>query len=262
MLSVLVRYRPKEYDSEDGPWDPITGGASALLGTIGSLMMGVADFPVEILRALRIKPSEQASSNDNDHPNSTLSATGKASDSPRPNSTTPLIEASKTTSPDSSTLSLATQDSNATEASDVAVPRSPPQEPNFTTTREGRVTTPVATSDHRSFLAKSLRKSSSRSRSPRGRSGTDQPDHLGRSLSGSQAGRISLDAAVGAGKGVGRILGAGLKSPMDFTLSIARGFHNAPKLYGDESVRQADKVTDFQSGLKAAGKVSSSSCSR
>ena len=68
-------------------------------------------------------------------------------------------------------------------------------------------------------------------------------------------GQQSVEVALGAGKGVGRIVGAGLKSPMDFTLSIARGFHNAPKLYGDDTVRQADKITDFQSGLKAAGKV-------
>ncbi len=60
---------------------------------------------------------------------------------------------------------------------------------------------------------------------------------------------------MGAGKSIKHIVGAGLKSPMDFTLSLARGFHNAPKLYGDESVRQADKVTGLQSGLKAAGKV-------
>lgn len=55
-----VRYRPREYEAEDGPWDPISGGASALLGTFGSLMMGFADFPVEILRAMKIKPSESA----------------------------------------------------------------------------------------------------------------------------------------------------------------------------------------------------------
>lgn len=64
-----------------------------------------------------------------------------------------------------------------------------------------------------------------------------------------------MDAALGAGKSIKQIVGAGFKSPMDFTLSVARGFHNAPKLYGDESVRQADKVTGLQSGLKAAGKV-------
>lgn len=74
-------------------------------------------------------------------------------------------------------------------------------------------------------------------------------------MSGSQLGHIPLDAAVGAGKGLGRIVGAGLKSPMDFTISLARGFHNAPKLYGDESVRQGEKITGIQSGLKAAGKV-------
>lgn len=55
---ISTRYRPREYDTEDGPWDPISGGASALLGTLGSLMMGFADFPVEILRALKSKPSE------------------------------------------------------------------------------------------------------------------------------------------------------------------------------------------------------------
>jgi hypothetical protein len=42
---------------------------------------------------------------------------------------------------------------------------------------------------------------------------------------------------------------------MDFTLGVARGFHNAPKLYGDDTVRPQAKVTDFQSGLKAAGKA-------
>ena len=46
----------------------------------------------------------------------------------------------------------------------------------------------------------------------------------------------------------------GLKSPMDFTLALARGFHNAPKLYGDDTVRNPDKVTGFKSGLKTAGK--------
>jgi hypothetical protein len=45
---------------------------------------------------------------------------------------------------------------------------------------------------------------------------------------------------------------------MDFSLGIARGFHNAPKLYGDDTVRPQAKVTDLQSGLKAAGKVSKS----
>lgn len=41
---------------------------------------------------------------------------------------------------------------------------------------------------------------------------------------------------------------------MEFTLSLAKGFHNAPKLYGDDTVRKQEKITSFQSGLKAAGR--------
>lgn len=41
---------------------------------------------------------------------------------------------------------------------------------------------------------------------------------------------------------------------MDFTLSLAQGFHNAPRLYGDNTVRPLERITGFHSGLKAAGR--------
>jgi hypothetical protein len=43
--------------------------------------------------------------------------------------------------------------------------------------------------------------------------------------------------------------------PIDFMMSLARGFHYMPTLWGDETVRQASRIVDFQGGLKAAGKV-------
>jgi hypothetical protein len=64
-----------------------------------------------------------------------------------------------------------------------------------------------------------------------------------------------FDVAMDTGKGIHKIVGVGLKSPLDFTLSLARGFHNAPKLYGDETVRESERITDMQSGLKAAATV-------
>ena len=72
---------------------------------------------------------------------------------------------------------------------------------------------------------------------------------------GAQAGQASVDIALGATKGIGKIAGEGLKSPMTFTLGLAKGFRNAPKLYGDDTVREADKITGVRSGLKTAGKV-------
>ncbi|KAI9926957.1 hypothetical protein AWENTII_010790 [Aspergillus wentii] len=65
---------------------------------------------------------------------------------------------------------------------------------------------------------------------------------------------ILSDAAKGTGKSMGRIVGLSLKTPLDFTAGIAKGFRNAPRLYGDDTVRQTNKITGFQSGVKVAGK--------
>ncbi|KAF1829068.1 UDP-Glycosyltransferase/glycogen phosphorylase [Decorospora gaudefroyi] len=39
--------------------------------------------------------------------------------------------------------------------------------------------------------------------------------------------------------------------PMDITLAVTQGFHNAPRLYGDETVRRPPRVTGFHSGARA-----------
>ncbi|KAG9559314.1 UDP-Glycosyltransferase/glycogen phosphorylase, partial [Aureobasidium melanogenum] len=97
--------------------------------------------------------------------------------------------------------------------------------------------------------------STSRSSSPRRTNATQsQTSAQTQSQGGETNLREVIDAAFGTSKGVSRIVGAGFKSPMDFTHALAKGFHNAPKLYGDESVRKPDKITDFRSGLRAATK--------
>ena len=51
-------------------------------------------------------------------------------------------------------------------------------------------------------------------------------------------------------------MNVGLRAPASFTMAVAKGFHNMPLLYGDDTVREQSKVTGIKSGLKAAGKVS------
>ena len=246
------RYRPREYDSEDGPWDPFTGVASALLGTIGSLMMGVADLPIEFLRAVKITPNSQAShvnkgrqTNTNPNPNSasTRSYFAKSSTVSLTENTaysSESIELPSTANMHSDNASV-TEELESMEEMDSRQSTSPPR--SFTP-------------DHRTMLGKAIRRSSSRSRSPSGNARSLSPAYSERRPQPENEGsQMSLESALRTGKGVGRIVGVGLKTPMDFTMSLARGFHNAPKLYGDESVRHTDKVTGIQSGLKAAGKV-------
>ncbi|PQE09687.1 Glycosyltransferase family 28 domain-containing protein [Rutstroemia sp. NJR-2017a BBW] len=55
-------------------------------------------------------------------------------------------------------------------------------------------------------------------------------------------------------KGLGRIVVASLSAPRDLTLALTKGFHNAPKIYGDEELRQPPVVVGLKSGMMAAGK--------
>ncbi|KJR89124.1 glucosylltransferase family 28 protein [Sporothrix schenckii 1099-18] len=48
---------------------------------------------------------------------------------------------------------------------------------------------------------------------------------------------VTLDTAVQAGQSIGRIVSTGLQTPLHFCLGLARGFHNAPRLYHDDTVR-------------------------
>ncbi len=217
-------------------------------------MFGVADFPVEVLKALTTKPPERGA----DH----------------------LSRAStfKTLSRSSTDSSLASPKLRPATRSSVESPVSTPKKElssplavittaDTTPPVEGVVSgtatphdTPVLspTSDepehhhHRvSFL---------HNHHPKHNHPVDANASVPGQLFGAHpdcpACQAARHVAVEAGQGVGRIVEAGLKSPMDFTLALARGFHNAPKLYGDKTVRSPETVTGFQSGLKAAGKVS------
>lgn len=100
------------------------------------------------------------------------------------------------------------------------------------------------------------RKSSTSSISGASRSETGSSSNFADNLKNMQ-----MDSALDTGKGLARIVGAGFKSPMDFSLNVAKGFHNVPKLYGGE-VRKVDNVTDLKSGLSTAAKASrTTSCS-
>lgn len=249
-----------EYDSEDGPWDPITGGASALLGTLSSLAMGFVDFPVEIFKAMKTKPADI--SKEGEHPISRSNTTNSLRDSLHVGSYIHSKGDGGLESIDSSTKPPMASETLRSAGKGAEIKASEPQSPHgnqyIKNLSQDRTSSPSPGFLHRSSTSHTQGYHVSTPSSPGASEIDPSSDHLHRPFSGTfQPGQISLDAALGAGKGIGRIVGTGLKSPMDFTLSLARGFHNAPKLYGDESVRQAEKITGIQSGLKAAGKVGS-----
>ncbi|KAF7961159.1 hypothetical protein EAE96_000826 [Botrytis aclada] len=236
----LKLYRSKEYETDDGPWDPISGGATALLGTIASLSMGVADFPIEIFRKVKREKEAHAAAKET----SSASATPKSSMQGRSQDHL-LLDERSLSSVDASLLRASDSavktsfESSQQSSNDIDTPSTPSTQSSISHTASPGI-------KHTNSLRQVL-KENIESRQSRNDSGSETPKEFDPS-------KLTIENAVGAGKGISRIVGAGLKSPMDFTLGLARGFHNAPKLYGDDTVRPQEKVTDFQSGLKAAGR--------
>lgn len=250
-LLIYIRYRPREYDSEDGPWDPITGGASAIIGTLTSLSMGIADLPVEVLKSLIPRSSDGSKADDGTLPSPFLACWNYIADrifllaegeSKSMNASKTTLEPARSQSVDSTKKS-----EPSSPSAEVSRQLSPASEAAMSPISSRTQAQNSITSAMSSVMSQTTEKPSSRSASP---NRANSPKRYASDP------HVNLDTALGAGKAASRIVGVGLKSPMDFTLSLARGFHNAPKLYGDQSVRQPDKVTNFQSGLKVAGKVS------
>lgn len=241
------------------------------MGTATSMMMGVADMPIQTLKLLQIHPDSRSKKGKD---KATGTGTEGSSTGEEARTGRPKASRAGTNAPDANAASGdSTPPGGLSHTTSAELPR--------TTSDNAAVTSPdtPGTPTHRStFMSQAFGDSTRGSRSPsrdRGRhlspGGCEIAERFGhhrransvsaselRSNNGTPANAPgfaeNVESVVDTGKGLARIVGAGFKSPMDFSLNVAKGFHNVPKLYGGE-VRQVDKVTDLQSGLRTAAKV-------
>lgn len=83
----MFRYRPREYDTEPGPRDPITGGATALIESILDFTIGFADLPADIIKAAIPRKSSRLSHSRSSSPSSVTSDRSTESRASSPAST-------------------------------------------------------------------------------------------------------------------------------------------------------------------------------
>ncbi|KAE8441968.1 hypothetical protein EG329_004135 [Mollisiaceae sp. DMI_Dod_QoI] len=217
----LKLFRPQEYYTDEGPWDPISGFATAVFGAISTMAIGVADFPSETLKALLIpfgSSRQQSQSVPTMARKSEISHVEERSTPP--------------TSPEQSQTSLNVQES-------LARVRSPPNLSGLSTPTSNIGSNSMSDALQGQLSPKQDGRSRVRSRNESG-SGKDHD--------------MRRQTGVHTSKGFGRIVKAAVQSPMELSMSITEGFHNAPKLWGDDTVRPQQQVNDFKSGAKAVGK--------
>ncbi|KAL1856207.1 hypothetical protein Plec18170_004076 [Paecilomyces lecythidis] len=198
-LNDLRLYRAREYDTDPGPRDPVTGGGAAMIGNIGDIMMSIVDIPHEIKRTIKKQPTVPSGPSTNS-----------------PNASHSALETSHTPEGDSekgSTESIAARNS----------------------TPGGEESHELATQGPSYNMSGS---SSGKSRS----TVTDSTE------------KFNIDTAISSTRAAGKMLNVGMRAPTIFTMAVARGFHNAPLLYGDDTVRETHRVTGIKSGFKAATK--------
>ncbi|TKA30666.1 hypothetical protein B0A50_02386 [Salinomyces thailandicus] len=71
-------------------------------------------------------------------------------------------------------------------------------------------------------------------------------------MSADPADPLFMELGKDAGEGVKKSGMALVSMPNDLLVAIAQGFHNAPRLWGDSTVRKPVRITGFKSGCEAA----------
>ena len=229
-------------------------------------MMGVADLPRDTLKMLKIHPSADKAKKSKDK-------TGKESISSTPLRAETTESDGKLTSDDSSIISSALTQTTATSDSTALEPPSHLSTTSLDSGRHERSPSPQMRDAVAPLSDTAAGESeTARPRTPRSRSRNSAADAAAKAASAASssppregqrrsasatlaayAPADPLDTIYGTGRGLGKIVGAGLKSPLDFTLALSRGFHNLPRLYGEQP-RTVGRVTGFHSGMRTAGK--------
>ncbi|KAK5173896.1 uncharacterized protein LTR77_002577 [Saxophila tyrrhenica] len=207
----LKLFRPQEHYTDEGPWDPISGGFAELCRSSSSILMGLADVPSETWKAVQSSSSKQQS---------------QGSFPPRGETSNTSRRPSLSMSPAQSQTSLTTQESLA-----------PSRKPSKLSVRSS-ATSAIASSSTR---PKQMNTSQIRFRRQHEPTPYNNRDMLRQSSAHSS-------------KGLGRMLKPIVQAPMTFSTTFTQGWHNMPKMWGDDTVRPQERVSDFKSGIRALGR--------
>lgn len=217
-INDLELLRGFEYDTSKAnvPWDPVSSVLANTTTTVSNILMGVAAGPREAYKQVNASKARARTQRSHAGVESSMQSTWDA----------------RTLGTDSSSVASETTRPDLTRA----------QSTSSTVKRK-----PLSTASQKDDSSMETSSISARSANA---SMSNYATPTASSSSLNAAGAVALEST----KGIGRIMTAGLKTPATFTNGLARGFHNVPTLYGDESVRREAKIDGVRSGLVAAGK--------
>ncbi|KAG0651468.1 UDP-glucose:sterol glucosyltransferase 80A2 [Hyphodiscus hymeniophilus] len=253
----LIRHN--EWNDFEGPGEPISGVTTALMGTMAGVGAGVGSIPFKIaksakkrsrLEKMKRKKSMQVNDKRRGDRLMTSSKTkGKSSNGAQMNGQT-----------DSITMKANDDEADEQTKKKESESNDPPQ-------REVAGSIPASKAPGKGLDDKATTGPDMGKHTVSGepiipervfeKEKTEHHDDDGEdddsSLSDESLNNAAEDIGKDVGSGLGHTAEAFARMPMDLSLALAQGFHNAPRLYGDATVRRPARITGMKSGLKAAG---------
>ncbi|GAB7358803.1 hypothetical protein MBLNU230_g4027t1 [Neophaeotheca triangularis] len=218
----LLLMRHYEWNDFDGPGEPISGGAMAVGNSLFDMGKGVGMVPMRVAKT--IKKREE-------HEKKKEAARQRREERRRKRETVRQVKKDEKTNAQAGTI----DDGNTNDMAQQQQQREAEQQKQQQQQDQQQSGDPQRQNPQRPAL-------------PTGNTSMT----TGSFMSADPEEPVAQEVAEDVGKGFGQTGLALLNMPNDLHMAIAQGFHNAPRLWGDATVRKPVRITGMRSGLVAA----------
>ncbi|KAL2069737.1 hypothetical protein VTL71DRAFT_14416 [Oculimacula yallundae] len=253
----LIRHN--EWNDFEGPGEPISGGATAIMSTVTGIATGVGGVPYKIAKSSRRRAKHEEKKR-----RKSEDVRRKSQDAGRSNGAGGMVynKDPKPQAPNGKpVVGDKAQIDGAHEGKENETSNGPPAQPEERTAEKSNANSPekgmekvTSGPDLGKHTASgepvAQKKEANAEQKAQDEEQADDNDSV---LSDDPEDNAAEEIGKNVTSGIGKTVGFIAKAPMDLTVAIAQGFHNAPRLYGDETVRRPTRITGIKSGLKAAG---------
>ncbi|KAB5570180.1 glycosyltransferase family 28 domain-containing protein [Coniochaeta sp. 2T2.1] len=236
--------RHNEWNDFEGPGEPVTGIAGSVGRSIGNVFGGIGGIPFRIGKASKQRKEKKEMRKKRHQDKKQKAAKQRAAKKAYKQENDALngqLRNGNAPGPAKSTDRPSAQPTEAVDHATHSQNTIPPNMPEETGTREN---------SGDDSEAEPFENPNSHSRTGMHRSNTVDTEATASTV---ESEHPAEEAIHHIGSGAVKSARALARAPVDLSMAVAQGFHNAPRLYGDDTVRRPPRVTGIHSGLRAAG---------
>lgn len=233
----LIRHN--EWNDFEGPGEPLTGGATAIMGTLTGIASGVGSVPFRLARTAKKRAVYDEKKRKKSESKAKRSGNGRDTIADGKKETGKAVNGHQNEGIAEKSFDPKSTDGAASIDNTKKPERSRQDTSEGTTIHHSSMSKHTSTGEPLS-LQQQVKDEVARDERIEHEHGFEYniPEDRQSVLSADPNDTIAEDMTKDVGKGLGETAEAMARMPMDLSLAVAQGFHNAPRLYGDTTVRR------------------------